>query len=74
LDVKVDVEVDSLYVKRIAIDDLVSCVYIVRVDLCKFTYWFQFKQKIIKLKTTILFHFLGDYMILTIKNIKTYIM
>jgi hypothetical protein len=28
----VDVEVDSLYVKRIAIEDLVDYVYIVRVD------------------------------------------
>jgi hypothetical protein len=29
----VDVEVDSLNVKRIAIEDLVSYVYIVKVDL-----------------------------------------
>jgi hypothetical protein len=28
----VDVEVDSLHVKRIAIEDLVGYVYIVRVD------------------------------------------
>jgi hypothetical protein len=28
----VDVEVDSLYVKRIAIEDIVGYVYIVRVD------------------------------------------
>jgi hypothetical protein len=26
--------VDSLYVKRIVIDDLVGYVYVVRVDLC----------------------------------------
>jgi hypothetical protein len=29
----VDVEVDSLHVKRIAIENLVSYVYIVRVDM-----------------------------------------
>jgi hypothetical protein len=28
----VDIEVDILYVKRIAIEDLVSYIYIVRVD------------------------------------------
>jgi hypothetical protein len=28
----VDIEVDSLHIKRIAIDNLVSYVYIVRVD------------------------------------------
>jgi hypothetical protein len=28
----VDVEVDSLHIKRIAIEDLVGYVYIVRVD------------------------------------------
>jgi hypothetical protein len=32
LDAKVDVEVNSLHVKRIAIDDLVGYFYIVRVD------------------------------------------
>jgi hypothetical protein len=32
LDAKVDVEVDSLYVKRINIENLVGYVYIVRVD------------------------------------------
>jgi hypothetical protein len=32
LDAKVDAEVDSLHVKKIGIDDLVSYVYIVRVD------------------------------------------
>jgi hypothetical protein len=32
LDGKVDVEVDSLHVKRIDIDDLVCYIYIVRVD------------------------------------------
>jgi hypothetical protein len=32
LDAKVDVEVDSLHVKIIGIDDLVGYVYIVRVD------------------------------------------
>jgi hypothetical protein len=33
LDAKVDIEVDSLHVKRIAIDDLVGYVDIVRVDM-----------------------------------------
>jgi hypothetical protein len=32
LDAKVDVEVDSLHMKRIGIGDLVGYVYIVRVD------------------------------------------
>jgi hypothetical protein len=32
LDAKVEAEVDSLYVKRIGIDDLVGYVYIIRVD------------------------------------------
>jgi hypothetical protein len=42
----VDVEVDSLHVKRIAVEDLVSYVYIVIVDLskdkaysCKTSHW-----------------------------------
>jgi hypothetical protein len=38
LDAKVDVEVDSLHVKRIAIEDLVGYVYIVRVDYIKQLY------------------------------------
>jgi serine kinase of HPr protein (carbohydrate metabolism regulator) len=33
LDAKVDIEVDSLHVKRIAIEDLVGYVDIVRVDM-----------------------------------------
>jgi hypothetical protein len=33
LDAKLDVEVDRLHVKRIAIENLVSYIYIVRVDL-----------------------------------------
>jgi hypothetical protein len=32
LDAKVDVEVDSLYVKKIGIEDLMGYIYIVRVD------------------------------------------
>jgi hypothetical protein len=32
----VDIEVDRLYVKRIAIKDLVNCVYIIRVDKQKY--------------------------------------
>jgi hypothetical protein len=32
LNAKVDIEVDSLHVKRITIDDVVGYVYIVRVD------------------------------------------
>jgi hypothetical protein len=33
LNAKVDAEVDSLYVKRIGIDDLVGYVYRVRLDI-----------------------------------------
>jgi hypothetical protein len=39
LDVKVDVEVDSLHAKRIIVDDLVGYVYIVRVNVYIYQYY-----------------------------------
>jgi hypothetical protein len=39
--------------------------------LYKFICWFQFKQKIIKLKIIALLHSLGDYMVLTVKIFTT---
>jgi hypothetical protein len=46
----VDAEVDSVHIKRIGIDDLVSYVYIVRVDLFTSTSSISFYLSLYSLK------------------------
>jgi hypothetical protein len=56
----------ELQVPILLVDNSARCCRIL-----KFTYWFQFKQKIIKLKLLTLLDFLGDYMILTKNGCRT---